>query len=131
MQDLTGNQGQVRTYGPQVTLCRATFVPQNINTNQVLLDNMGIKSIIRTDSGTAGRWTVTLAEKFAAFDVVLDLIENDTTHYHWLRVDSKDLNAGTFIIAHRSVAVASVASGAALNDTVDGLTVIVFGRAAM
>lgn len=117
MQLTTSKHHPLKGYIPDPVVCFAVWAPQNINTAQVLTDAFGIKQIIRTNSGTAGQWTVTLAEAFPQYDAELKGIVNDNaTIYHRYCIDSRSISAGTLVVSHRQVAVASVASGDALSD---------------
>ncbi len=116
----------VRGYGPSPVLAYAVFTPANINTAQTLTEAFGITQIIRTSNGVAGIWTVTLAQPVAAgtrYVVMVNGVENDTTLFHFVRCESQA--AGSFVISHKSVAYASVASGPAATDTVDAIHIMV------
>lgn len=128
MQELIA-QGDVRTYGYGSLVAWARFVPsgstlQTIN-NATGADSFGIKSITRN---SAGNWTVALQDRPPNFIVLTREIEDDTTTYHFVRLESLSLTAGTFVVTHKSVAFASVASGPAASDTVDGIQIFVFAR---
>lgn len=123
MQDCLG-VFPAKSYG-QLVAAFATFVPSGAAT-QTLTDAFGIKSIARS---VAGRWVVTLAERFPGFSVALTALDNDTTNLHDLRLESVDLTAGTFTFVHRTAAFGSLAS-LALSDTIDAIHITVLGRMA-
>lgn len=86
-------------------------------------------TVARTPSGSgAGDYTVTLKNKPKGMVAVAVGNENDTTTYHFVRVEEQSDSAGTVRISHKSVAYASVASGPALSDTIDSITVLVYSR---
>lgn len=119
----------VKSPAPGALIAWATFAPANTASAQTLVEAFGITQIIRTSGAQAGRWTCTLKDKHPAFDVFVQETEDDTTLYHFLRCESKSESAGTFVVSHRSVAFASVASGPTLSDTCDLIKVFVFARA--
>jgi len=86
-------------------------------------------TVARTPAGAgAGDYTVTLKGKAKGVIAQVEAQENDTTTYHFCRVESQDDAAGTIKISHKSVAYASVAAGPALSDTVDSITVLIYAR---
>lgn len=110
-----------RGYGSNV-VALITFVP---GTTPTVTEQWGVRSLAR---GGAGDYTITLLGKPKGFSAVVSIEENDTTLYHFARVESKSVSAGTVTISHKSVAFASVASGPTLSDTVDSITVVVYER---
>lgn len=115
----------VKGYG-QLVLSWARFVPAASPAAQVLGDQFGITSIVRTAAGT---WTVTLSEKAPGFIVIPGWVENDGTNLHVVNVESYDFTAGTFVMKHRTAAYGSLGSLAA-SDTIDEINLLVVGRKA-
>ena len=112
-------------YGPHHVVAYARWAPTAYSSanNQTLTESEGIASVRQTAAGT---FTVTfLATPKAIIPVSVAIIENDTTHFHFARVESTAISstAGTAVVTHKSVAYASVASGPALSDTVDEICV--------
>lgn len=100
------------------------WAPSNAAT-QTLTEAQGVTSITRTG---AGAYTLNLKEKCKALIAIIREVENDTTTYHFARVESSDAAGGTIAVSHKSVAFASVASGPTASDTVDELEVIFIQR---
>lgn len=114
-----------QAHGPGVfAACR--FVPGASTAAIVTQESWGVSSIVRDSAGT---YTITLRGKPKGFIAVPSHTENDTTHFHFVRVESQSDSAGTVTISHKSVAFASVASGPTASDTVDALTVLFYERA--
>ncbi|HEY3499247.1 MAG TPA: hypothetical protein VGK73_31375 [Polyangiaceae bacterium] len=113
-------------YGPNHVVAYARWAPTAYSSanNQTLTESEGISSVRQTAAGT---FTVTfVARPKAIIPVSVNVIENDTTTYHFARCESTAISstAGTAVVTHKSVAYASVASGPALSDTVDEMVVI-------
>lgn len=114
----------VEAWGPQARIAYARWAPSSADT-QTLTEAQGITSITRSG---AGAYTVNLREACKALVAIVTVVENNTTHYHFARVESSSASAGTVALSHKSVAVASVASGPSASDTVDELQVLVIQR---
>lgn len=115
------NLSQVLTWGPERRWAFCRFTPSG-STLQTLVEDYGVASVSRSN---AGIWTVQLRDtKILDLVVLPDYVENDTTHYHYPRADSYDLTAGTFVLTHKAVAFASVASGPSASDTVDQMSFV-------
>lgn len=112
-----------RAYGPGC-FAAIRFVPGATPTIQ---ERWGIASLTRLG---AGSYQIDLLGKPKGFIAVPAHTENDTTHYHFVRVESQSDSAGTVTISHKSVAFADVATGPAASDTVDALTVLFYCREA-
>ena len=105
----------------------ARFTPAASPDLQVLKDSFGIRSITRLADG---RWRVQLAERPSSFVAHVDVVENDTTNLHEVRIEAYDYANGTFDFVHRTAAYGSLGS-LALSNTVDELWVSVDGRIAL
>ena len=68
------------------------------------------------------------ATKVKDLECIIQVIENDTTHFHFARVESQSASAGTVAVSYKSVAFADVASGPSASDTVDQLVAVIFYR---
>lgn len=113
-----------RAYGPMaIAACR--FVPGASTAAIVTQESWGVRSITRD---SAGVYTIALLGKPRGFVALVGHTENDTTHYHVVRVESQSDSASTVTLSHKSVAFASVASGPTASDTVDAISVVVFER---
>lgn len=112
----SGLAKDLQCYGPDTFLAHCRFTPNGSN-NPTITEAQGITSVVRTG---AGAWTITFA-RIPKNITVLECreIENDTTTYHFVRVESSNLAAGTVAISHKSVAFASVAAGPTASDVVD------------
>jgi hypothetical protein len=113
-----------RSYGA-VAIAAGRFVPGASTAAIVTNESWGVNSIVRDGTGL---YTVSLKGKPRGFVVLVSETENDTTTYHFVRVESQSDSAATFQISHKSVAFASVATGPAASDTVDGINFVVFER---
>ncbi len=113
----------VKGAGP-IAACR--FTPGASQAAIVVSEQWGVTSITRDNTGL---YTIAIAGKPKGVCAVVAVQENDATHWHVGRVESQSDSAGTVTISHKSVAYASVASGPSLSDTVDGLVVLIYGRA--
>lgn len=115
----------VRAYGPDTVLAWVRWTPSGSATQTITgssAEACGVKSVTRSG---AGAYLITFSEK-PKFIVPLcaECVENDTTTYHFVRVESTSVPASgpaTATVSHKSVAFASVASGPAGSDTVDEL----------
>ncbi len=112
-----------RAYGPGC-FAAIRFVPGATPTIQ---ERWGIASLTRDNTGL---YTIALQGKPKGFIAIPSHTENDTTHFHFVRVESQSDSAGTVTISHKSVAFASVASGPAASDTVDAITCLFYSREA-
>src|SRR5690349_5913524 len=95
-------------YGPQHVVAYARWAPTAYSSanNQTLTEAVGISSVRQTAAGT---FTVTfVARPKAIIPVGCTFVENDTTLYHFVRVDSTAISstAGTAVVTHKSVAFA-------------------------
>lgn len=120
MQNL-GNPAYLKCHGNGHMVYWVRWAPSNATT-QTLTHNGGVISITRLG---AGQYQLNLegpCKQIAYAECTY--IEDDTTNYHFTRVASHSAAARTVTVEHRSVAFASVASGATLSDTVDELCVI-------
>lgn len=105
-------------YGPDHVVAYVRWSPSG-DATQTLTEAEGVRSVTRSG---AGAYTINFAIKAKSIQALKPAeIENDTTHYHFPRVESTDAAAGTATVTHKSVAFASVASGPAGSDTVDEL----------
>jgi hypothetical protein len=117
---------QLEAWGPRARIAYARWAPtsaavQNLVQGQV----QGVQTITRSG---AGAYQIVLKDKCKDLVAIVSVVENDTTLYHFARVESQDAVAGTVNISHKSVAFAGVASGPASTDTVDQLTVLIIQR---
>lgn len=114
-----GNRHPLQVYGPPHDLCYVRFTPNGSTGLQTITEGQGITAVNCT---AAGLFTLTFAKKSQAIiPVSAQVIENDTTTYHFARVESTSASAGTAAVSHKSVAFADVATGPTASDTVDGL----------
>lgn len=117
--------GSLKSMGPDVRIARVRWAPSNAAT-QTLTEAAGVVSVTRSG---AGAYTINLMDtKLKDLECVIQVIENDTTHYHVARVESLSLTAGTVTVSHKSVVFADVATGPAGSDTVDQLQAVIFYR---
>lgn len=107
---------------PGAFLAGIRFIP---GASPTILEQWGVKSLTRNG---AGSYTVALANKPKGMIAKADGQENDTTTFHFTRVESQSDAAGTVTVSHKSVAFASVASGPTASDTVDEITVLIYAR---
>jgi hypothetical protein len=94
---------------------QATVHPVNDATN-----------VVAAVLNVAGAYRLNLRQKGGYLFPLVGYVENNTTHYHFVDVVAMDPTVGTVDVRHRSVAVASVASGPAASDTIDELVALVF-----
>jgi hypothetical protein len=113
--------GGIKGYGSGAVLGAVRFVPGATPTIQ---HRFGVKSVAR--NGGAGLYRITLTGKHQGFIAVVSYNENDTTLYHFVRVEAIDESASTIDISHKSCAFANVATGPAASDTVDSITVVFY-----
>ena len=110
---------RLKAFGSQGVVAYVRWAPQAATATQVLTEACGVRSVTQTG---AGAYTIKFSVKpIAIIPVSAREIENDTTHYHVVRVESTSATDGTATVTHKSVAFASVASGPTATDTVDEL----------
>ncbi len=102
------------------------FTPGASQAAIVVQESWGVTSITRDG---AGLYTIKLQGKVKGMCAVAVGQENDTTNYHWVRVESQSDTAGTVTISHKTQVFASVASAPTASDTIDGIVVYIYGRA--
>lgn len=115
----------VKGYGSQA-IAGIRFVPGASTAAISTLESWGIKSLVRDSTGV---YTATLLGRPKGFIALVGYTENDTTTYHFVRVESQSDSAYTVTVSHKSVAFASVATGPAASDTVDAISIVVLERA--
>lgn len=115
----------VRAYGPDTVLAYVRWTPSGSATQTITgasAEACGVKSVTRSG---AGAYVITFADKPKfIIPIGAEYVENDTTTYHFARVESTSIptsGPATATVSHKSVAFASVASGPAGSDTVDEL----------
>lgn len=109
---------RLRCYGPDHVLCYVRWAPSSDST-QTLTEAQGVTGVTRSG---AGAYTIAFSRiPKAIIPISHEVVENDTTTYHFARVESTSVSAGTATVSHKSVAFASVASGPSGSDTVDEL----------
>ncbi len=118
----------LKIYGPDHQVSYVRFAPTAYTSGTIAMTLTEAQGVTGVSQTAAGLFTVTLAKKPKALVALVSLVENDTTLFHFARVESSSASAGTVNISHKSVAYASVASGPALSDTVDELVVVVISR---
>ncbi len=106
-------------------LAAARFTPGASTAAIVTSESWGIQSITRD---SAGVYTLKVQGKVKGMCAVAVGQENDTTNYHWVRVESQSDTAGTVTISHKTQAFASVASAPTASDTIDSIVVYIYGR---
>lgn len=116
----------LKVYGPETIVAYVRWAPSSADT-QTLTESQGVTSVTRSG---AGAYTVNLALKPKFLTPLVQHVENDTTLFHFVRVESSSASAGTVTISHKSVAFASIASGPTASDTVDEICVVVLLRVA-
>lgn len=117
--------GQIKCMGADIRVARVRWAPSNAAT-QTLTEAAGVTSVTRSG---AGAYTINLADsKLKDLEAYIQVIENNTTHYHFARVESFSATNGTVAVSHKSCAFADVASGPTASDTVDQLQVLVVYR---
>lgn len=114
----TGMKHPVMANGAASKIAYVRWTPSTAAT-QTLTDAQGVSSVTRTSIGL-------YVINFASIpSVIIPLgardIDDGTTLYVYPRIKSTDAAAGTATVDLKTVAVASVASGAALSDTIDEL----------
>jgi hypothetical protein len=114
----------VKGFGAPV-LAAVRFVPAASQGAVVIEEQWGVSSVTRDNTGV---YTISLVGKPRGFVALPTFTENDTTTFHFVRVESQSDSAGTVTISHKSVAFASVASGPSASDTVDAITVVFYAR---
>jgi len=118
------SKGVVQAYGSGNLVAYVRWAP-SASATQTLTDNFGVKSVTRSG---AGQYVVNLVDKAPGLIALAQEIENDTTTYHFVRVESTSASAGTVNVSHKSVVFSSVASGPTASDTVDEIEVFVWAR---
>lgn len=113
-------------YGPETRVAFVRWAP-SASATQTLSESQGVTSVTRSG---AGAYVVNLPVKPKDMIAIVQVVEDDTTLYHFARVESQSATAGTVNISHKSVAFASVASGPTASDTVDQLEVLIIMRVA-
>lgn len=113
----------IKGYGFGNLIAAVRFVPGATPTIQ---ESWGVKTVAR--NGGAGLYRITLADRPPGLVALAGYSENDTTLFHFVRVEAFSAANGTVDISHKSVAFASIASGPTASDTVDDLTVFVYSR---
>lgn len=113
--------GNARAYGHSHVIGGLRFVPGNPPT---VSEAWGVSTTL-TRNG-AGDYTVTFKDKNTGALVLASFTENDTTTYHFVRTEA--LTTTTVQVTHKSVAYADVATGPALSDTVDSITLVFIAR---
>lgn len=115
----------LKAYGPDSELVAVRWAPSG-DATQTLTEAHGVASVTRSG---AGAYTVNLSEgcKEIVWAIVRE-IENDTTDFHFARIESMSAANKTITVSHKSVAFASVASGPSGSDTVDQLEVVALVR---
>ncbi len=117
---------ELEAWGPRARIVYARWVPTSAAVqNLVQGQAQGVQTITRSG---AGQYQLVLKDKCKDMVAVVGYVENDTTLFHFVRVESQDAAAGTVNISHKSVAFAGIASGPAATDTVDQISVIVIQR---
>lgn len=108
----------LKAYGPDSAIAYVRWAP-SASATQTLTDALGVSSVTRSG---AGDYTINFSAVPKAIAVLAaEAIDNGTTVYNFVRVESTSATAGTATVSHRSVAFASVASGPSGSDTVDEL----------
>ena len=109
---------RLMAFGSDHVLAYVRWAPSGSAT-QTLTEANGVSSVTRSG---AGAYTINFSViPKAIIPLEPTNIENDTTHFHFARVESTSATAGTATVTHKSVAFASVASGPSGSDTVDEL----------
>lgn len=116
----------IEAWGPRARIAYARWAPSSADT-QVLVQGR-YQGITRITRSGAGAYQAVLRDKCKDLIAIVGVVEDDTTHFHFARIESQDAAAGTVNISHKSVAFASVASGPSGSDTVDQLHVFIVQR---
>ncbi len=101
------------------------FTPGASQAAIVVQESWGVQSITRTG---AGAYDIKLLGKFRGLCAIAVGQENDTTNYHWVRVENQTDSTSTVSISHKTQAFASVASAPTASDTIDNIVVYVYAR---
>ena len=108
----------VECNGAQAKIAYVRWAPSSADT-QTLTDAQGVTSVSRTSTGL---YVINFSSKPA---IIIPLganqVDDGTTLYVFPRVKSTDAAAGTATVDLKTVAVASVASGPSVSDTLDEL----------
>ena len=117
---------ELEAWGPRARIAYARWVPTNAaEQNLVQGQVQGIQKVTRSG---AGAYQIVLKDKCKDLVALVGYVENDTTLFHFVRVESQDAAAGTVNISHKSVLFTNVASGPTASDTVDQISVIIIQR---
>lgn len=114
----------IESWGPQARVAYVRWAP-SASATQTLTEAQGVTSVTRSG---AGQYVVNLRSPCKALVAIPSFVENDTTDYHFVRVESSSASAGTVNVSHKTVAFASVASGPTASDTVDEICLVVIMR---
>ena len=114
----TGMKHPVQCNGAPSKIAYVRWAPSSADT-QTLTDAQGVTSVTRTSTGL---YVINFAN-IPALIIPLgaNQVDDGTTLYVYPRVKSTNAAAGTATVDLKTVAVASVASGAAVSDTLDEL----------
>lgn len=126
MQELFAGRGVVKGYGKQ-QLCSCQFAPKGSTGLETLIHSMGIASVNNTAAGT---WTVTLADKTALKGmVIMGAFVDDGALLHEVKVFTRDVAAGTFVLKHRTAAndAATVMADSNVVDEIDLIVIALRG----
>ncbi len=107
-------------------LAAVRFTPGASQAAIVVQEQWGVASITRAG---AGLYDIKLQGKVKGMCAIAVGQEDDTTNYHWVRVESQTDSTATVRISHKTQAFASVASAPTASDTIDAIVVYVYGRA--
>ncbi len=118
-----GSGSNLKSIPGPLAACR--FTPGASQAAIVVSEQWGIASITRTG---AGAYDIKLQGKVKGLCAVAVGQENDTTNYHWVRVESQNDATATVSISHKTQVFASVASAPTASDTIDAIVVLIYGR---
>lgn len=125
MADLLKND--LKIWGPKNSVLGYVKWAPSASATQTLTEAQGVSSVTRSG---AGAYAVNVKDPSKELVAVVGYRENDTTTYHFVRVESYTQSTSNGItrytainISHKSVVFASVASGPTASDTVDEITV--------
>jgi len=116
--------GPVFGYGPTQCVARARFQCAGASAGaQTLLDNFGIKSIVR--GASAGLFTVTLSDKLPEFTPIVNGVEAGA-RLHNYAITAIDTTAGTFTFQHRASSAAGFGVAGTADDGLVGTDLVTF-----
>ena len=115
-------KNDVRAYGPTPVVAYARWAPSSSAT-QTLTEAFGVNSITRSGAGT---YAVNLSEAHKAVVPVVQVVDNGTTHYHFVRAEST--TTSVINVKLRSCAFADVVTGPTATDTADEIVLLVMAR---